>query len=711
MALWSMSKAKELMRSFFDGDAADPTEQVMIDEQSRKAIEDEFAKQVISDIKRKYQDRKSQREGIELQMRLNINFYNGEQFTRIDATKNDIEEVLPLNDWEERNVFNEIAPSIETRYAILSKRKNNLKNRPASASSEDRTAAKIGNKVLASTRNRLGISELQQEANFISGVMGSAIWKTVWDTSAGRVVGVEIRTLSDEEKEITAEEAYENELLNLDSNTVTHPIHEGDVMTTVHSPFEIFPENVAEPCRKQKRIMHVVLMSPEDIFDKWNKVVKGKENTTYKIVTTDDKGYGSAVYGRSTGYMLSSVSVYNTVKVYEEWEMPSAKYPQGRLIICSDDDLFYYGPLPDKLGDNGAYMLPFDVQQSIRSDGFFGTSVVERLIPLQIKYNSVKNRIQDFINRVSIGVLAAEENSLVDEDALLDNGIPPGSLILYKRGAAMPRFLTSSDLPPDLYKEEQELLTSFDRYSGVSQLAKQSTVPSQVTSGVAIAGLAEQDDTRIGVEAENIKHCLIKIGKKWLNLYHNNVQYPRMVRDIGRNNEFEISQFKGSDLTSFDVFVESEPESSDTLAQRRQKVIELLNGGLFNDPTTGNITPEGRVKVFEMLELGDWENFVEADDDQKRRAQRENNAMITGEPAMLKDYDDDIIHISVHNNFRLKAEYEDALTKNPRLDEIFEAHVNEHLKSLQIKSESEQQQEAPYIQRSRIAPESFGGVE
>ena len=184
-----------------------------------------------------------------------------------------------------------------------------------------------------------------------------------------------------------------------------------------------------------------------------------------------------------------------------------------------------------------------------------------------------------------------------------------------------------------------------------------------------------------------------------------------MVKEIGRNNEFEIEQFVGSDLTSFDVFVESEPESSDTLSQRRQKVVELLNGGLFNDPETGNITPEGRAKVFEMLDLGDWESFVEADDDQKRRAQRENNAMITGEPATIAEYDDDIIHISVHNNFRLKAEYEDYVRKTPELDAIFEAHVNEHIAALQRKTEAEQMMnvDPPYIQRGSVSPATFGG--
>jgi hypothetical protein len=231
-----------------------------------------------------------------------------------------------------------------------------------------------------------------------------------------------------------------------------------------------------------------------------------------------------------------------------------------------------------------------------------------------------------------------------------------------------------------------------DRLSGVSQLIKQSTTPTGVTSGIGIAGIQEQDDTRIGLEAENIKNCLTNIGKKWMILYRNNVKFGRIVKDIGkgRNGEYEASQFIGDDLTSFDVYIDVEPEAADTLSQRRQKIVELLNAGLFNDPETGKLSREGRAKVFEILDLGDWESFTDSENNHQARAIRENGAMVVGNRAYIKDYDDDIIHIACHNDFRLKAEYDDAVAENPQIEELFNAHVNEHLASLQEKSQVEQ---------------------
>lgn len=700
--MFDFGKAAQLAKRLFSSDGNESASSILLsDEEGRKAVKEAFEKEVLQDLKNRFKKRQAERSLLELTWRLCINFYNGNQFTTIDAALNDITEIPVLADWEERNVFNEIAPNVEARFAILSKRKNLLKNRPASSSSEDRTSAKIGNRILASTRRSLNMSDLQQEANLIAGLTGTAIWKTVWSPTRGRVIGIRKMKISEEDSFKMSIYQYENELLGLEPDVVYQKIYEGDVLTTLVSPFEIYPENLSLPCRQNRRVMHSSLLSPDVIYDTWGIIEEGKDYETYKIMNSDDRNYGSGISGRMIGKMYGITKVHNVVRVYEEYELPSPRYPMGRLIIGSDNHLYYYGPLPDAMGENGEYILPFDVQQSLKTDGFFGRTVIERMIPLQINYNSIKNRIQDYINRVTIGVLQAEDGTLIDEDYLREEGIAPGEIITYQRGSKPPKFMEFPPLPPELSNEADRLVEAMDRLSGVSLLSKQSMVPTNVTSGVAIAGLAEQDDTRIGLEAENIKNCLASVGKKWLILYRNNVTYPRIVRDIGKNDEFEITQFVGNDLTSFDVFVETEPEASDTLSQRRQKVIELLNSGLFNDTKTGTITNAGRIKIFEMLELGNWEDFIDADDEQQRRAGRENNSMIVGEPAKIRSFDDDIIHISIHNNFRLKAEYEEALLKNPEIDQIFEQHVNEHLASLQMKAAAEQEmqmQNIPVVQ-------------
>jgi hypothetical protein len=432
--------------------------------------------------------------------------------------------------------------------------------------------------------------------------------------------------------------------------------------------------------------MHVLLLSPDEVLEKWGVIEEGTENETYKIVDTSDRSYGGAVSGRLYGKLLAVEKIHNTVRVYEEWELPSRKYPSGRLIICTDNNLLYYGSLPDKLGEHGEYLLPFDVQYSLRTDGFFGKSIIERLIPVQRALNSNKNRIQDYLNRIAIGVLVTEEGSVPNIDEFLTSGIMPGDIIEYMVGRHAPRFMDVPSLPADIFRETSDLLEQIDRLSGVSQLAKQSTVSPSISAASAIAGLAEQDDTRIGLEGENAKAAYISFTKKALILYHHNVKYPRMVADIGKNDEFEISQFRGNELTSFDVEIMPEPEAADTMATRRQKIIDLWNSGILKDPETGTLTSAGRAKLLEAMQFGDLDIFTDGDNVHVERAHRENQAMVAGDVCEVVEYDDDTIHIGSHNDFRLSAEYEDAAKKDPALNDRFEEHVNVHLANFEQKN-------------------------
>ena len=692
---------KNIVTQFFagtkqsDGQESSLSKLMLADEGQAESVKTSLEQSVIADIAQKYGSRRDSKRQLELQWRLNIDFLDGNQYVEINPFLGEIMEVPPYTEFENRKVFNEIAANIEARQAVLNKRRNILRTRPASTSSQDRTSAMIGNKVLASLSRRLNLPELQSEANIIAAPTGSAIWKTVWDSSAGAVVGYEKGRL--EEKYYGNDlliRALENKIFGHEEDAIIYQIHEGDVVTTLHSPFEIYPENPQIPIRNQRRVMHVQLLSPDEIFEKWGVIEEGTENEAYKILSTRDRMVGGGVSGMSYGFTLGVERIKNTVKVFEEWELPTPRYVKGRLIICTEKKMLHYGPLPDALGEDGTYVLPFDVQQSIKTDGFFGKSVIERLIPVQQSINALNNRILDYMDRLGIAAMVTETGA-IDVEYYREFGIPPGDIIEFEIGRDRPRYLDPPPLPNNIFQQLDNLLNQLDRLSGVSQLIKQSITPSGLTSGVGIAAIADQDDTRIGLEATNIKTALMGVGQKQLRLYHDNVEFSRVVKDIGKgkDGEYDVTVFCGNDLTSFDVFIEAEPEASDSLAQRRQRLIELINSGLFIDPETGSISKEARLKILEILQIGDWESLGDSENNQKSRATRENNAMLVGDECIVKDFDDDALHIGEHNDFRLKAEFEEASRKDGTLDSRFEEHVNIHMQNLQAKENVQQQQQ------------------
>jgi hypothetical protein len=644
------------------------------------SMQEEFERSVCSELKSRYEKRKGERNFLELQWRLWSAFYEGDQYADIDPLRGTLVEVPLWSTYEERNVFNQVAPTIDTQLAEMNKRKNNMRVTPASSSSKDKAAARVGDRVVASMRRRLGMSELYNIGNMYTLILGSCVWKTVWDASAGKTIAYIIGEMTNEEvAALPPERIIDMHRMGYDNPMKVDKVHEGDVDVQPVSPFEIYPENLNVSCGKNRRIMHVKLLSPDEEEEKWGVRDKGEDNQVYKISNTEQPIYGGACF-RAYGMTLHTETVKNTVRIYEEWELPTERYPHGRLMISSDNHLLHYGPLPDRTGQSGTYELPFDVQQSIRTDGFFGKSIIDRLIPAQRAYNANKNRIQDYLNRISIGNFAYVQNSIPEDvlNDIMDVGLLPGMPIPYLQGMDKPSFMQTPSLPPDIFTETKNLADDINTIAGVSALAKTSTVGSQIDSASALAGLASQDDTRIGLIVENAQQAYINSTRKALLLYRQNVKYPRIVGAIGKDETLDVMQFEGSDLTSFDIRIDSEPTASDTVQARAQNIIQMLNAGLFSDQS---MTPDTREAIFDMLDMGDWYALMDPNNANQRKANRENHKMAIGEPAKILSFEDHLAHLLVHMNFQLTDEYEEAVKKDPGIAGMFEEHKRQHVQN------------------------------
>ena len=371
--------------------------------------------------------------------------------------------------------------------------------------------------------------------------------------------------------------------------------------------------------------------------------------------------------------------------MYEYWERSTKEYPDGRLIICTDDELLYASELPYKVGTENKPDLPFVLQRAVvRLNCFYGKSIIERLIPIQRDYNALKNRKKEYLNRAAIGQMVYEEGS-IDEDWLETEGLAPGAMIPVKKGSHFPQYMNYHPLPQTFDLEEQNLMHQFIVISGVSEISRDSSAPTGVNSGVALAILQEQDDTRLALTAKLIDNAIIEMAKQWIRLYQQYASFTRILRSVGKNNDVDVIEWMGSDLTSDDIYIETGTQLSESPAQRKQMVFDLINSGLFNDPETGGLSKAGRAKLFEMLEMGNWESFDTETELQINKARRENRMMTNGNMAEVVSYDDDVTHLECHNQHRLTTDYEEMVANNPQVGQIFEQHVEMHIQQLQAK--------------------------
>lgn len=595
--------------------------------------------EIVAEITADFKKRQEQRRPVELNWRLNMNFVLGNQFSEISA-KGDIEDVGRQYFWQQREVYNHIAPILETRLAKLSRVKAKPIVRPATSDDADVASASLSTKLIDAVCKENNFSAQLAIANTWSETTGSAFFKIVWDPKRGKQL--------DKDGEV----------------------REGDVTITVCPPFEIFPEDISiVDIDKQSSIMHAKVLTASEVKRIWGKEVKGGEVNVFTFDTTQIAG--------GLGYTATLPKVVSerredSVVVIEKYEKPTKEYPNGRLIIVAGDKLIYMGDLPFVNGDDGERTYPFARQQCLENlQNFFSTSVVERIIPVQRAYNAVKNRKHEFMNRIALGVLAVEDGSC-DTDDLEEEGLPPGKILVYRQGSTPPIMLSPGQIPAEFSREEEKLLNEFTMISGVSEVTTYSQVPTNVASGTAISLLLEQDDTRISLTAESLRDAVKRIGKQVLRLYRQFAKVPRVKRITGDNGEVELASFSAGNIDSEDIAFDTINDIEDTLSARRAMVYDLLKLGLFNDEN-GRLTSATKAKLYEILGFGNWESGSDYEDTHKKKAQREN---IEFESADVTPdvYDDHSLHIAEHVKLLVSTKCE----KDEKMHERVADHIAKH---------------------------------
>jgi len=636
-------------------------------------------------VNNEYRRRQSERIPYELQWRLNTEMIKGNQFLNINTQLRKIEEVPKLYWWQEREVFNQIATIIETRIARLTRQKPIMKTRPASNEDSDEQASKVSTMVLTSKWHDEKMSDKYSDVITWLEHCGTAFIKNVWHSGKGRSLGTMVQTTQQQVDGFLFPSQQEVE------------IFEGDIEVSVVSPYEIYPDNSnrnnLEECRS---VIHARAYHIRDIEDMYGVAVNSESVDSFALQSSS--GLSGMSYNAG-GYKTKNERLKDHAIVKEYYERESKSYPNGRFIVVASDKVLYAGDLPYANGEDGKRDFPFVRIPSIELPNvFWGQSIAERCIPIQRRYNALRNRKAEYLNLVAVGQWYEPIGSL-DDDSELNNS--PANRIRYNSGVGKPEPVVFPSLPSSFESESQTLLAEFTAVSGVSELSRFSEAPSGVKSGVALGIANEQDDTRISMTASRIADAMVQVAKQWLRLYRQFASEQRMVQCYGR--DVDIMTWHASDLNSDDVIIENSSALAETPAQRRQMVFDLINTGIFNKFETNPYSREGAKKILELIEVGHWEFGI--DDDytlHETRAKRENRMMKQGQMPMFQPFDDHDIHIEEHNEFRLSADYEQLLMtpQGQMIAQIFEQHVQQHQ---MYQAQMQQQQMMAQMQQQQMA--------
>lgn len=606
---------------------------------------------IVEDVVNDYNLRREARKSLEMQWQLNINFMMGNQYSYI-ASNGSVREDEKQYFWQEKEVFNQIAPIVETRISKISSSMPNVTVVPASMEESDFESAKLSKQILSSVSNRLNLVDIQKTATTWSELCGTAFYKVIWNTNSGKMVA---------------------------TDDAGNKIKEGDVQIEVVSPFEIFPDNLS--CERLEDINSIIQARAVDIDQvrtEWGIDVDAEDVHAFTLDSTTNN-LGGLGYNAHIN-KVANIELSHHCVLIERYIRPCKNLPNGRLTVVAGGKLLFDGDLPYLNDELDGRTFPFVKQISNYMPGsFFGVSVVDRLIPLQRAYNAVRNRKHEYFNRTVMNVLAVEDGS-VDTDALELEGLSPGKVLVYRQGSKMPEIMQNPKSAIDFDAEEERLLDEFKTISGVSDMMSKSVAQYTNMSGVALELLAEQDNTRLATAIDSTKLAVKTVAKYILRLYKQYAVLPRLLKISGAGGSVEMHYWNQNEICSDDVVFDTSTDAMDSLVQRRTMLFDLISKGLMFDQD-GKFSQTMRKKCLDLLGFGMWENTVDLCELQINHAREENLQLLKGEPISILPIDDHKLHIDQHIAFLLSGELKDKENKKEIESKLLD-HIEQHKKNL-----------------------------
>lgn len=647
-----------------------------LDKTANKSKQDDFDKKVIEWTKSAYQRCRTVRQQIERQWYINMAFYIGKQNVAVipissasSAATGVRLYVPPAPYYRARPVINRIRPIIRTELAKLTAQKPTASIVPATSEDRDLMAAQAGEQIWDSVYRGKKIKTIFGQTMLWTLTCGVGFMKTYWDP-----------TKKDREG------------------------NPGDFCYENITPFNLFvPDMLCQDLEDQPYVIHIQTKSPE-----WVKVNFPNVKAAPNVMEANDILNDSFL-----NLVGASDFRKNAILCYEVWVKPGQVefLPNGGMYTIIGDEIV-------QKCEGNPYLhqqYPFIKFEHIPTGRFYSDSIIGDLIPIQREYNRTRGQMIEAKNKMAHPQLIAAEGS-VDASKVTTE---PGQIILYKFGFPKPEPMPLQNLPAYVVQENDRLLMDFEDISGQHQVSK-GQVPPGVTAATAISFLQEQDESMLSTTFGSIEDGFEKIGYQTLCYVKQYWDTPRTVRVVGRDSQFSVLNFQGSDLRdNTDIRIESGSALPTSKSAKQALLMDLMSQGF--------IPPE---KGLELMDVGGVQRLYEEVQIDSAQATRENMKMSTiteenmneylatfipmvpdpmgqmvqdpsqglidpntGQPLVdqmgqptapplivpVNSFDNHQIHIQIHNNYRKGQEYEQL---PQQIKDLFEEHVNQHMMSL-----------------------------
>jgi hypothetical protein len=490
---------------------------------------------------------------------------------------------------------------------------------------------------------------------------------------------------------------------------VSHPM--GDLEYKVYSPFQLLPDESAIDWDQIHDIITTEVANVDVLQGEYGRAARDLQPESVNLGTMEKR-----VMERMGLAERPEMSQGNACYVYTFWLEPHVyrnnsylengkymRWSQGKILDSSPGFPFQDGRIPFVFFQHiptATTIWPDTVINHIRGPNLEVDKIVSQLIEAK---DYMANPMWRVATQQKVkGQIVAKAGSIL-RYVHVPNVPPPEPI----EGLQLPAQVES--LLAGLREQIMEI-------SGQSEVAH-GNVPTGVRSGVAVAYLQEEDDTKIAPTIDNMEHAIALEGSLTLERFSQFYMVDRIIQFYRPDGRFDAMKFKGADLkNNTQVVTQAGSAMPRSKAARQQYTLELVSLGILTDPE----------QIEEQLDLGQGQPSIK--DMNIAQANRENNIMLHGlamgmfnlpanaTPEQLdqtvsaavpvKAWQDHPTHIEHHTMQMMDEEFDKLSISNPGIVRLFDEHVAMHQKMM-----ADQQQAIAQAQEAaKGAPEGAGGV-
>jgi hypothetical protein len=577
-------------------------------------------------------------------------FVRGHQF--VEWSSNDSQLVGPPTPRRRvRLPINRIQPKTRARLAKF------LKNRPvpvvvpATTDLEDRLDARATTKALDFIWRKLQLERAYGRALRWASITGHGYWWFNWDERALARVALTTSSLSPEVAQAIGAPPGEDKMI------LTLPV--GEVSVEVGSPFELV---VADPTlsdigsqpwiiRSKRRVLSEL---KERYAQKASAVIPDGDDTTAESAGdryAQQLGRLSAHGGSPTGASSPSTEASGRrpgepwVLVHEYFERPSAKYRKGRYMVVAggvllktQDELPYF---PDQINPYPCV----DFADFEQAGQYFGTTIVEQLVPLQREYNAIRGELSQHLRlMIHPKLLVTTAHNL--QPGTWTNAAGEVIVTAFVPGLQPPVPWMPPPISKDAWAAFDLLKTEIEDISQIFPETEGKIGGS--ASGFQTNLLQEATDAVHGPDIRAHELSIEEAAYKLRRLMKLGYKPARLLTVTGRDLEPESFEFHKDDIDeSADIVVQAGSALPTLKAAKMQAVMEMWSAGLLGDPAD----PAARQRALSMLEMGSNEEAFDSVRKDEEFARFENENFKSGAevdpPEFFENHD---VHYRVHTD-------------------------------------------------------------